>query len=113
MHAQPLGDGGTNLSKTKLGFNRTEYSTPDDWELLLTDARGRKSDQLEFLSEKLFPKLNSVTLTIGRIPQFNKFCPGGSQRVISARGVVTQHSIRGVERSESAVRPVLRCRGGG
>ncbi len=93
VQAIPLGDGGTNLSRTRLGFNRTEYSTPEEWELLLTDARGRVSDQIDMLREKLFPKLNSITLTIGRISQFNKFCPGGSQRVISARGVVTQHRI--------------------
>ena len=91
--ALPLGDGGTNLSRTALGFNRTEYSTHDELELLLVNARGRKSDQLEVFHEKLFPKLNSVTLTIGRIPQFDKYCPGGSRRVISARGVVTQHRL--------------------
>lgn len=93
VQAQPLGEGGTNLSRAKLGFNRTEYSTSEEWELLLTDARGRVSEQIGMFQDKLFPKLKSITLTIGRILQFNKFCPGGSQRVISARGVVTQHRI--------------------
>ena len=89
----PLGDGGTNLERTKRGFNVTTYSTPEAFELLLTNARGKSSTQLEDFRNKLFPKLNSVTLTIGRIPHFDRFCPGGSQRIISANGVVTRHSI--------------------
>lgn len=93
VHREPLGNGGTNLRSTRLGFNITEYSTAEEWELLLTGARGQKSNQIELFREKLFPKLQSLTLTIGRIPQFNKFCPGGSRRIISARGVVTQHDI--------------------
>jgi hypothetical protein len=32
-------------------------------------------------------------LTIGRIPHFDEFLPGGSQRVISANGIVTTHEV--------------------
>lgn len=106
LQTAQLGDGGSNLSKTKLGFNRTVYSSPDEYRLLLIDARGRTSSQLDLLQRKLFPKLKSVTLTIGRIPQFHKFCPGGSQRVISARGVVTQHTI---EVSSGQNQQYVRC----
>lgn len=106
IQALPLGAGGALLTKTKFGFNRIEYSTQDEWEELLDGAGGRKSDKLDLFREKLFPKLNSITLTIGRIPQFEKFCPGGSQRIISARGVVTQHSI---EVSSGRNQQYVRC----
>ena len=59
----------------------------------MVNARGHTSNLLDSFKSKLFPKLNSVALTIGRIPQFDKYSPGGSRRVISARGVVTQHRI--------------------
>lgn len=88
-----IGDGGTNLSKTKLGFNITEYTTVEEYELLLTNARGAKSPELDAFKRLLFPKLKNVTLTLGRIPQFHKYLPGGARRVISARGVVTSHDI--------------------
>ena len=106
MQAVPLGDGGTNLSKTKIGFNRTVYSNQDEFELLLIDARSKASSQLADFKEKLFPKLKQVTLTIGRIPQFNQYLPGGSRRIISARGVVTQHLI---EVSSGQNQQYVRC----
>ena len=43
--------------------------------------------------EKLFPKINGILLTIARIPHFEQFLPSGSQRVISANGVVTTHEV--------------------
>jgi hypothetical protein len=88
-----LGDGGTNLTKTKLGFNVTTYTSPAEYETLLVNARGRESQELERFQRLLFPRLNSVMLTVGRIPQFNRFLPGGARRVISARGVITSHDI--------------------
>lgn len=106
LQSNPLGDGGSNLTKTKLGFNRTVYSSPDEFKLLLTNARGRVSPQFSEYETKLFPKLESVTVTIGRIPQFNAYLPGGSQRVISSRGVVTQHSI---EISSGQNQQYVRC----
>jgi hypothetical protein len=94
IHRNPLGDGGTNLGKTKLGFNITTYNSPDEYESLLVNARGRKNEeQLERFQRLLFPRLNRVTLTVGRIPQFNMYLPGGARRVISARGVITSHDI--------------------
>ena len=106
IERRALGDGGTNLEKTRLGFNITEYSTEEEFELLLTNARGKTSDLLEHLRERLFPKLKCVTLTIGRIPQFRQYCPGGSRRVISARGVVTNHTI---EVSSGRNQQYVRC----
>ena len=88
-----LGEGGSNLERTIRGFNITKYTKPEEFELLLINASGKMSKQVESFREKLFPKLKSVTLTVGRIPEFNQYCPGGSQRIISARGVVTHHSI--------------------
>lgn len=32
-------------------------------------------------------------MTIGRVPHFNEFLPGGSRRVLSANGVVTTHDL--------------------
>jgi hypothetical protein len=91
--ANPLGDGGTNLQKTKLGFNVTTYTRAEEFESLLINARGRLSPEIERFRRLLWPKLNKVMLCIGRIPQFDLYLPGGSSRVISARGVVTGHDI--------------------
>jgi len=93
IQANAIGEGGSNLSKMKLGFNVTTYSRAEEFEALLVNARGRMSPDLELFRRLLFPKLKSVTLTIGRIPQFQLYLPGGARRVISARGVVTQHDI--------------------
>lgn len=106
VQSNALGDGGSNLSRTKLGFNRVVYSTAEDFKLLLTDARGKLSAQYGEYEAKLFGKLNSVTVTVGRIPQFNTYLPGGSRRVISSRGVVTQHSI---EISSGQNQQYVRC----
>jgi len=106
VQSNVLGEGGTNIAKTKLGFNVTTYTTPDEYESLLFNARGKPSDQVENFRKLLFPKINKITLTIGRIPQFQRFLPGGSRRIISARGVVTQHDI---DVSSGQNQQYLRC----
>lgn len=93
VRSDPLGDGGANLSRVELGFNVTRYETADDFKLLLAGSAGRTSRELDRFEKNLFPKLNSVTVTLGRIPQFLIYLPGGAQRVISARGTVTGHDI--------------------
>lgn len=88
-----LGDGGANLTKQDMAFNVLRFTTPDEYKALLVNARGTFTADLDRYERLLFPKLESVVLTIGRIPHFNEFLPGGSQRVISSRGVVTGHQI--------------------
>jgi hypothetical protein len=61
--------------------------------LLLTDSRGRLSPEVDRFRRLLFPKIRSVTLTIGRIPHFRVYLPGGARHVISARGVITKHDL--------------------
>ena len=50
-------------------------------------------ESIEEYRERLFPRINGILLTIGQIPLFEEFLPGGSQRVISANGVVTTHEV--------------------
>ncbi|MGP3733048.1 ATP-binding protein [Streptomyces sp. GDS52] len=92
LYSQHLGAGGVDLPKTHNGFNVTEYRTPDEFEALLTNARGKLPDGMESFKKALFPKINHVRLTVARIPHFERYLPGGSQRVFSANGVVTRHS---------------------
>jgi hypothetical protein len=89
----PLGEGGSNLVKAESQFNVTTYTRADEFELLLTDKRGRPSPELDRFQRLLFPKIRSITLTIGRIPNFRIYLPGGPRHVISARGVITKHDI--------------------
>lgn len=93
----PLGRGGTNLTRTLKGFNVLSYSDSEDYEKLLTDKRGNISniarESIQEYRERLFPRINGIFLTIGRIPFLEEFLPGGSQRVISANGVVTTHEV--------------------
>jgi hypothetical protein len=93
IHREPLGDGGSNLQKVKLGFNQTRYANPEEFVQLITGATGRVSADVETFERLLFPKLRACTVTIGRIPQFARFLPGGPRRLISARGVATSHDI--------------------
>ena len=88
-----LGKGGMNLDRTWRGFNVRFYADAEDYESLITDRRGNLPDKIEEYRERLFPKINGIILTIGRIPVFDEFLPGGSQRVISANGVVTTHEL--------------------
>jgi hypothetical protein len=89
----PLGDGGSNLVRAESQFNVTTYTRPDEFEQLLIDRRGRLSPELDRFQRLLFPKIRSITLTIGRIPNFRVYLPGGPRHVISARGVITKHDI--------------------
>lgn len=91
--ANALGEGGTNISRANNAFNVTTYSRQEEYESLLVNARSRPSPDVDMFRRLLFPKLNKITLTIGRIPAFRRFLPGESRRVISARGVVTQHDL--------------------
>jgi hypothetical protein len=93
IRKDPVGEGGSNLTKTKLAFNVTTYESEEEYEQLLTGANGRNSPELVTFRRLLFPKLRSVQVTIGRIPQFDLYLPGGSRRIISARGVTTGHDI--------------------
>ena len=88
-----LGKGGMNLDRTWRGFNVRLYADAEDYEKLITNRRGNLPDKIEEYREKLFPKINGIILTIGRIPVFSEFLPGGSQRVISVNGVVTTHEV--------------------
>lgn len=98
-HAKPgvfhdaLGRGGSGLSRTYRGFDILQYAGQEDYEKLVTDGRGNLPENIEEYREKLFPRINGIILTIGRIPQLEEFLPGGSRRVISANGVVTTHDL--------------------
>ena len=93
----PLGAGGTNLYKAANSFNTLFYNKPEEYKQLLITKNERLStaarNSINEYETKLFPKINGIALTIARIPLFEKFLPGGSQRVISANGVVTTHSV--------------------
>ncbi|GAA2991615.1 hypothetical protein GCM10020229_00170 [Kitasatospora albolonga] len=91
-YAQNLGAGGVDLFKVQNGFNVTEYRTVEDFEALLMNARGKLPDEIDSFRRLLFPKINVIRLTVARIPHFERYLPGGSQRVFSANGVVTRHS---------------------
>ena len=93
LYDHALGRGGMNLDRTWRGFNVRLYADTEDYEKLITDRRGNLPSKIEEYRERLFPKINGIILTIGRIPVFDEFVPGGSQRVISANGVVTTHEI--------------------
>jgi anti-sigma regulatory factor (Ser/Thr protein kinase) len=94
---ESLGRGGTNLTRTWKGFNTCLYVDAEDYEKLLTDKNGEfpkvVKESIEEYRERLFPRINGILLTIGRINDFEEFLPGGSQRVISANGVVTTHEV--------------------
>ena len=93
----PLGRGGTNLTRTARGFNFCRYENKEDYEKLLIGKNGEipkdVKESIQEYRDRLFPKINGILLTIGRIPFFEEFLPGGSQRVISANGVVTAHKM--------------------
>ena len=92
-----LGWGGKDLPRTARGFNTLVYKNKDEYERLLIGENGKMVSQiqnsLQEYRDKLFPKINGIYLTIGRIPHFDEFLPGGSQRVISANGIVTSHLV--------------------
>ena len=94
---EALGRGGTNLTRTWKGFNFCSYFDREDYEKLLTNKHGELpkavTESIKEYKEKLFPRINGILLTIGHIPLFEEFLPGGSQRVISVNGVATTHAI--------------------
>jgi len=98
-HAKPgifhdsLGRGGRDLSRTYKGFNILLYASQEDYEKLVTDQHGNLPENIEEYRATLFPQINGIILTIGRIPHFDEFLPGGSRRVLSANGVVTTHDL--------------------
>ena len=97
LYSESLGRGGTNLTRTWKGFNVLLYVDREDYERLLTGKNGEFSEtvleSIQEYRERLFPRINGIILTIGRIPFFDEFLPGGSRRVISVNGVATTHEI--------------------
>ena len=93
----PLGPGGTNLHRAARNFNILFFKNPEDYKKLLIgkneDFSSQMEEPIEEYETKLFPKINGIILTICRTPLFENFLPGGSQRVISANGIVTTHSV--------------------
>jgi len=89
---EKLGPGGKSLEITS-GFNCLRFTSEDGYESLLLNARGSLPGNIDFYKRKLFPKINGITLAIGRIPDFENYLPGGSRRVISCNGIVTSHDI--------------------
>ena len=93
----PLGPGGTSLPLVVHGFNTLLYDSVAGYEQLLMGKNGqflpKVRESIAEYREKLFPKINGILLTIARIPHFEQFLPSGSQRVISANGVVTTHEV--------------------
>jgi hypothetical protein len=87
-----LGRGGDSVQRTD-GFNCLLFNTQEDFESLLLNIRGNLPQNIEYFRINLFPYINKIHLTIGRIPDFERFLPGGSQRVISCNGVITRHDI--------------------
>lgn len=93
LFEEGLGNGGTAIERTD-GFNRLVFKSAIEYESLLINSRGNLPlDTIERYRDKLFCKINGISLTIGRIPDFEKYLPGGSRRVISCNGVVTSHDI--------------------
>jgi hypothetical protein len=88
-----LGPGGSNLTRVFKGFNVLLFAEESDYQKLLTRKNGTLTEDIEEFREKLFPRINGMVLTIGRIPLFEEFLPGASRRVLSANGVVTDHDL--------------------
>jgi hypothetical protein len=97
IFSDPLGRGGQNMTRTAHGFNHLRMTTPDEYKSLLLnengDIRGDGHRFLEEFEQRLFPNVNGISLTIGRIPDFERCLPSGSRRVISANGIVTIHDL--------------------
>jgi hypothetical protein len=105
IYNDTLGDGGNKLERTD-GFNHLIITTPEEYKALLVNKRGRiNTSHLPEYEKLLFPKINGIVLTIGRIPDFDTYLPGGSARLISANGVVTAHDVNPVSgRNQEYVR---------
>lgn len=92
-----LGRGGQNMQRTAQAFNHITLTDPDQYKRLLENARGGYSTDarawMDEFEQRLFPRINGITLTIGHIPDFYRCLPSGSRRVVSANGVVTTHDL--------------------
>lgn len=89
-----LGRGGTALERTARGFNVLVYKKESEFRKLLTKADGTLLEpEASRYRERLFPHVNGIMVTIGRIPMFREYLPGGSRRVLSANGVPTTHEL--------------------
>lgn len=88
-----LGWGGSKLDRTD-GFNVLVFQSVEEFEELVTDLAGKLPRDIDLYRNLLFPKLNAIIVTIGRIPMYDMFLPGGSRRIISCNGIVTDHHIR-------------------
>jgi hypothetical protein len=97
VYRDKLGRGGSEIRRTAKGVNHLILSTPDEYASLLINRNGAARTQEEFypneFAERLYEAINGITLTIGRIPDFERCLPGGSRRLISANGVVTSHDL--------------------
>lgn len=103
-----LGVGGTGLSRTD-GFNKLIFLNDEEFkqfESILINRNGKTSNKIGRYKKRLFPLINGMIITIGRIPDFDSFLPGGSRRLISCNGVVTDHDI-GLERGRN--QEYVRC----
>jgi hypothetical protein len=103
-----LGPGGAGLSRTASGFNVTKYLS-GTYKNLLRNAKGEypSKSEMDRFENRLFPKINCIKLTIGRIPQLSQYLPHGARRVLSANGVVTEHDLEIVSgRNQQYVRCV-------
>jgi hypothetical protein len=92
LFSDKLGRGGENLQRTD-GFNSLIFNDSTGYESLLLNKKGNLPNDIDTYKKDLFPLINKINLTIGRIPDFEKFLPGGSRRVISCNGVITSHDI--------------------
>ena len=92
IFTESLGLGGQGVSRTD-GFDKLEFASEEDYESLLKNRNGNLPPSIEEYRRNLFRYINGISLTIGRIPEFERFLPGGSRRVVSANGIITNHEI--------------------
>ena len=88
----PLGLGGTGLQQMR-GFNVQVFSSPEEYESLLLNTYGKSTASIEKYRSHLFDNINMIMLVIGHINDLSRYLPGGSRRIISCNGVVTDHSL--------------------
>jgi hypothetical protein len=79
--------------RTYRGFNVQIYGDKDGYEGLLKNARGDLPEDIEEYRTRLFDRIRGIVVTIGRIPHFDEYLPGGSRRILSCNGVVTSHDL--------------------
>lgn len=90
-----LGNGGSNLVRHQRAVNEVDFATAEGYESLLKNSAGNflSDSRIDEFRSSLFPKINGIALTIGRVPTLDEFLPGGARHVISANGVTTDHAI--------------------